>query len=485
MFFLKNSNKSANDLLISCAFPPQSDTSGLVMSKRIISENLFVDVIQNDGGNNYEFNEYLDNYIDNRYILDIKGKENSIDFIFEFVEKGLEALNESGKHYDNVISRAQFMCNHFLGFEYKIINPDINWEAEFSDPIELSIYSGKQKTSKEFIIDNKDYIDKINSQIIQFNKKNNSNLKLLENPNHMAHLIEYITFIFADTIIFTNENQREVMLDGFSEELKEIVLNKSEIKPHPTLESKFYNIKNVEIDMDENYINLAYFGSYYYVRHFESLFYAFESLNHKYKDKLRFHFFTDYDDFLNIVINDLTIKDSIVIHKPLGFFDFLNATQKFDILIINDTVTENTFKINPFLPSKYSDYIGSTSDIWTIYEDGSPVSKLDAKYKSSMNDYKTSCDVLINILKEYGYDDPDYSFSDNFYEKRINQLNFISGREYDKKEKYFKKVKELKKQNRELKKEISHLREENKRITSSTKGENYKNPLRKLNSIFK
>ena len=43
----------------------------------------------------------------------------------------------------------------------------------------------------------------------------------------------------------------------------------------------------------------------------------------------------------------------------LVFFEFLNLTTKFDCLIVNDANTKDYKEINPYLPSKLSDYLGS------------------------------------------------------------------------------------------------------------------------------
>lgn len=318
----------------------------------------------------------------------------------------------------------------------------------------------EMKNYPRAILDNQEYIDKLNEKIEEFNRDNNTNFKGLDNPSNTFFMAEYLTFIFADKIIFTNENQMEVMLSVYDDELEEVVRNKSKIEVHPTIDKRFYNFKDCEIKLDDDCINIAYFGTYYYIRHFESLFYAFEALNHKYKDKIRLYFFTSRDELLKITTSNLKISNNIIIKKPIEYFEFLNATTKFDILLINDTITKDHFKVNPYLPSKYSDYIGSGSDIWGICEEGSILSKKELKYKSSMTDYQSSCEVLIEILNEYGYNDPDYYFEDKVYEKRINELNWRFGFEFDDKNRYYSRYNKLKNKNKKLQDKNKKLQDE-------------------------
>ena len=167
-----------------------------------------------------------------------------------------------------------------------------------------------------------------------------------------------------------------------------------------------------------------------------------------------------------------SLEENIILRKPLRYFEFLNATTQFDVLLINDTITKDFYKINPYLPSKLSDYKGSLIDIWAIYENGSVLSTQDVRYKSSMTDYTQSTKVLVDILKDNGYDDESYTLNDSVYENRITQLNLTMKKEVNAKNRYRRQIKKLKKENKRLK-------EENEKILSSNSWKITK-PLRKL-----
>ena len=115
-----------------------------------------------------------------------------------------------------------------------------------------------------------------------------------------------------------------------------------------------------------------------------------ESLNHEYNEKIRLYLFINDKKLIKRLASSLAVKNNIKIKKPLEYLEFLNATTKFDVLIVNDLLTHDNFDVNPYLPSKLSDYLGSQSDIWAISEPGSSLSKYDAKYKSDINDFTSS-----------------------------------------------------------------------------------------------
>lgn len=446
---------SLSDLVISYFFPPRSETAGLVMAKRMISENIICDVIQGPGGDDADIDSIVSDNIERRTVLDIKGEVDSVDFIREFVKRGMESIE---KDYDTVYSRAQILSNHFLALEYKLAHQESKWIAEFSDPLLLYIYTGKVKDFTRAKLTDTAYISKINGAIESYNNANSTSFELLDNPANTFRMAEYLTFIFADKIIFTNENQRSVMLDQYSDEIKKLVLDKSQIKPHPTLEYKYYQIKDYDINLDKDSINIAYFGSYFVIRHFESLFNAYEALNHKYKDKIKLYFFTPETELLKILTDGLEISQNIIFKKPINYLEFLNACTKFDILLINDSITKGNFKINPYLPSKLSDYLGCEGDIWAICEKESPTSKIDLKYMSYMDDYGSSADVLVNILKDYNYDDGNYTLKDNVYERRINSLNWAIGELASKNRNYESQITRLKNENQKLKEKSDELK---------------------------
>ena len=439
------------ELVISYYFPPSDNISGIVLSKRIINNNKQVDVITTSHGESF-----VDEYVKNRFVVDINHPKDSPKAIFEFIDKSMDIIDNE---YESVVSRSWEMSNHFLALEYKFKNPDTYWKAEFSDPL-LHDIDNKINTKKKHKIDDEEFFSHVNREIQEL-----GDFPLLENLSSTFFTIEYLTFLFADEIIFTNANQRDLMLKQFPIDLTDYVFKKSTISPHPSLPGQYYHKSKSDVELDSECINIAYFGEWYYgKRHFESIFYALDSLNHKFKDKIRFYIFISNEKLLN----DLKVSDNIIVKKPLDYLTFLNATTKFDILLVNDLSTKDSWQLNPYLPSKVSDYMGSTSDIWAITEKGSSLDLMDLKYKSDIYNYSTSADVLVQILEDRGFVDNEYTLNDDYYVKRLTYLNELLEKSYNKNE-------NLKKENRQMKNKIRELSSQDKKIIKTFK--NIKNKL--------
>lgn len=431
-----------DELYVSFLFPPYDDVSGVTVFKRILNNKRPVDILQKSfNSSNKNFNDY-NKYVNDRIFVDCDCELDEPKCIFKLVKKSMKLIK---KDYKKIYSRSWLMQNHFIALEYKFLNPKVFWSAEFSDPLILNI-SNKVRKNKRLRIDNSKFVEKVNKNIIDLNKRHDSSFSFIENNSSVFYIAEYLTYLFADEIIFTNENQQKVMLNQFPEDLQKFILKKSIIKRHPTLDEEYYHLKSADLNLDEDCVNIAYFGrDYYGQRHFESLFYSIESLNHKYKDKIKIYFFIDNVKLIEKLISPLKSKDNFIIQKPFKYFEFLNATTKFDVLLVTDVVTRDVWPINPYLPSKLSDYMGSSTDIWGLCEKGSTLSKTDLKYKSIIDDFASSRSILVEILNYYGFRDDSHSFSDDYFTERLTALNKLYESE-------FKRSVKLKKENRFLKK---------------------------------
>lgn len=465
-----NDKDIADELIISYSFPPSKDVGGMMLAKRCIVENKHVDVIQANVRENkdFEFNKYIDEYINERILIDIKCKFSSdLDCIFNFVDKSVVEL-EKREAYKKIYSFVWKLPSNFLALEYKLKHPDTYWTAEFSDPLLYDTFNKKRGINKPKIEDPK-FLNKTNAAITELNKRENTNFELLENDANLFMVAEYIAYIFANEIVFTNENQRKIMLEQFPVDVEDFVMKKSVVNSYPTLPKEFYNIKNYEEDFDSSMINLGFFGRIYSQRHFESIFNAFEILNHKYKDRLQFYFYTDEKHLINKITKSLEIHNNVHVKNRVEYLDFLSLINKLDILIINDLITKDCFDVNPYMPSKFSDYRGSDSRIWAICEKGSSLEKADAEYKSYIDDYKSNVDILVEILNDYSFGDESYGLSDEYEYllERITELNIIIDEDNKRIKRNRSELKKLKKINEELEKENKKLNNENKEILSS------------------
>ena len=436
-----------DELYVSFLFPPYDDVSGITVFKRILNNKRPVDILQRSFNSSDDSFKDFNQYINDRISVDCDCELDSPECIFKMVDKSIELLK---KDYKKIYSRSWMMQNHFIALEYKFLHPEVFWRAEFSDPLILNI-SNKVRKNKRLNIDNQPFIDNVNAEIVRLNDALDASFSLIENNSSIFYAAEYLTYLFADELIFSNENQRKIMINQFPEELQKFIMQKSVIEMHPTLDEEYYQLKTVDLNLDDDCINIAYFGrDYYGQRHFESLFYSMESLNHEFKDKLKIHIFIEDVGLIEKLISPLQSRNNFIVRKPLKYFDFLNASTQFDVLIVSDVTTRGVWPFNPYLPSKLSDYLGSKTDIWALCEKGSTLSSFDLKYKSNIADFNDCRSQLIRILEDNDFKDDDSSFDDEYFLQRLTDLNRLYELEFKRNSKLQKENRSLKKMNKEI-----------------------------------
>ncbi|WP_407453240.1 hypothetical protein [Methanobrevibacter sp.] len=428
---IKELDNEVEELYITSRFPPLTDVSGIVFSKRIIDAGKKVDVVCSDidGDKDEDFNNLINNFIEDKIVIDGIYPVNSIPCIKYFIEEGLKKISELGRKYTKVVSRAWTVESHFLALEYKLQNPDVFWTAEFSDPISLD-FNNDFRGNRPFKY-NEEFFSTINEHISDINKKEFGDnvdryFPEIKNGDELYLLVEYLPYLFADVVRFTNENQRKIMLDSIPIDINDFVLNKSEVLKHPISDNEFYTLRESSYNVNKNYLNFAYFGTYVGKRHLEYLFKSLEELTDEVRHKIKLHMFVPNPEVLKANVYNLNISRNIEIGGKLPVLEFLNLTTKMDVLIVNDTMTEGVFDINPFLPSKLADYLGSGRDIWIICEKGSVMDSYDVKYKSYINDYESSRDVLGKIIRDkLGQEDVFNVLDSDYYQDRLTNLNNV------------------------------------------------------------
>lgn len=465
----EDNKKEAEDLVIAAKFPPVTSTSGIVFAKRILNDRKAIDLVQGrfEGALDEEFNQVLEDLIDNRIVIDMSPYSDAVDNSEKFRKDGMKAIESLNKEYKTLKTRCFPTTNHFLAFEYKLNHPDTPWIAEFSDPIRVNIENKRRGKHESYHYKNEEFLNRINSKIKDLNKANNKDFPLIEKGETVYFIAEYLAYLFADKIIFTNPNQQEIMLSGFPYDVEDFVLEKSEIKIHPTLSEEYYHIKETDYEVDDECINLGYFGTYLAKRNFETLFYSMESLDDDLKHKVKLHLFISDDEDggnLNNVIKNLDIHKDIIINDKVPLFEFLNITTKLDVLLVNDTLTKGYFKVNPFLPSKYSDYLGSGNDIWAICEENSVLDRLDIKYKSYIDDYQSTREALYSIIEDkfnIKLDTPsseeELLRQNNYLKSRVNYLNQAVANASSSNKGKDNQIKKLKKENSKLKRKNNEI----------------------------
>ncbi|SDL25452.1 glycosyltransferase [Lacicoccus qingdaonensis] len=365
-------------LIVSYCFPPYSDTSATVISKRLIQNNKVVDVVSNNMNKirNKEpsLNNMIKPLVGEKTIVNTQASFSNMFYLNSYVNKAFSTFLNNEDKYRNVYSRAMFPISHIPPLFMKIIKPEIKWIAEFSDPLLIDIESNIRHSDMQ----NEMFVESLkNGMLGPFSKYVDNNL---------FNLSELIPFALADNLVFTNNNQLEYMISRFTKKEKEFIREKSVIQEHPTLDKDFYYLEDVKINNDEALINIAYFGNFYSNRNYDNFIKLINTLNKNGKYFFTLHIYTNLDAFTNDDIEFLE-DNQIFVYPYLPFGKFLNVTTKYDILLVNDTQVNNQKLNNPYLPSKMSDYLGSGTPILAITEENSILSNMESpqlyKLKSS------------------------------------------------------------------------------------------------------
>lgn len=393
--------KISENLVISYCFPPYVDTAGVVTAKRIWENGNPVDVISNqmDKIRKKELSLFgiSENLIGESIVLSAPAAFSNWNAIKVFAEQALLAIEkqeQSKGFYKSVYSRAMWPGSHFAAACYKAKRSEVKWIAEFSDPLLINIDGNDRKDPLE--IKHLKALGIIDYLI--------SNGLSVPNDPRLFYWCEYLPYVMADELIFTNENQLIYMLDNFPD--KDIIRNishKFKIKPQPTLNKKFYNIVNTDYKMDINKINIGYFGAFYSKRGLDEVFNSFMLLDSQEKLRFHFHIFTEQGEKIKLLENYDKIKNFITVSDYIPYLDFLNLCTKMSILFVNDSITNGFKNINPYLPSKLSDYLGSEVPIWAACEKDSILYKImslnDKGFTSIIKNETSYLKVLRSMLE--------------------------------------------------------------------------------------
>ncbi len=363
-------SKLSETFFISFCFAPWSDTAGIVAGKRIIERGEPTDVIsanlQSVRSRDESIQQVSAPFVGLHREINLSNVSFSGEVcVREFTEKTLNLFTHAnqGKKYKKIYSRAMWPASHFAAAAIKAKNPDIFWTAEFSDPLLLDIFA-KERSGE--ISEN--WLMKIGIKKEADRKEGND-----FHSESLFCWAEYTAYALADEIVFTNENQMEYMLNQEWIPINpDKIIKKSKILKHPTPEKHLYEIEDLKIPLDRGKINIAYFGNFYKSRGLEDV---IEAIRKKSTGcgKFSLHIFTSNPEETEIKIGESGLEGVVFARSYLPYLEFLSACTHFDYLLVNDAKTNGTKPLNPYLPSKLSDYLGASRPIWAITEIGSPM----------------------------------------------------------------------------------------------------------------
>lgn len=402
-------------------FVPFADTGASVASKRIRQFGGAVDVLScsSIGKKTTDFTPYRISrpYMRQATTLPIGPAWASWEPQYEFVRMALEEIQReesNGTEYDFIYTRAMWVPSHYAGALKKLQNPGIEWIAEFSDPLSLDVegIARAEHPPKNH--------ESFNKLINAFEEKFGA---VPDSQRGIFRMAELLSYAFADRIIFTNDLQMQTMLGHIDDaKLRERVSKHAEVSNHPTLPRPYYASSEVALQLDPELIHLGYFGQFYATRGLGDITRAMRMLPAGLSDRIKLHVFTTYvpedaggsrpagmdrklyESYVQRTLDALGssgLDEQIELHPALPYLEFLSVLDHFDYLIVNDAKSGEHHMVNPYLPSKYGDYKGSTGKIWALCEEGSCLDNSQVHAKSRLGDTNAVRRLLIDVLSKH------------------------------------------------------------------------------------
>lgn len=385
---------AAKELAILYAAPPFLDTGGFVSARRLAARGEAYDAVVQDMGNHRPRDDRSADLVsrDLGRVMVARGPVSAGAWpgIEQYCRSGMAQIdaaeNEKGE-YRSVYSRSMWVAPAVLAAWYKVRHPNVPWTAEFSDPLSLRT-NGLRRPD---LLPHDPIIDEITLGI--------RNLGLPGPPSGLFFdAAEWMVYSLADRIIFTNENQRELMLSAYPEQsIVPAVRERSSIEHHPVPEERLYEMGEVHPDLPRGRTTIGYFGTFYDVRGVGDLVDPLSHLTQEDRDLVAVLIFTPKPDVIRKQLAAHPAADAITVLPALGYFDFLATARQLDWLVVADTHRAENFPVSPYLPSKYADYRGSGTRIWGIVDEGSVLSTQPLDARSPLGDLAAAADVMRRI----------------------------------------------------------------------------------------
>jgi hypothetical protein len=386
----------ARDLAVCYCFPPYLDTSGVVAAKRLRARGLVTDVVSQDLSG-LRTRDPGSVRIADEVLARVRLVQGAASFsewsaVSAFAEQTWEAVLEWEAlqgHYHSVYSRAMAMNSHYAAALVKLRRPGIEWIAEFSDPLKINALGEERAGGVE-----DDWLSQeLRAGMQAAGHEVGEQVALFD-------WVERITYALADRIVFTNPSQMEMML-GYCPEPALVARARSiaEITQHPVLPRRFYEQSSTTLDRHRDAVHLAYFGVFYSTRDLGDVVQALVRLRQPERDRVRLHVFTSNPDKLTLEVVRMGLAGVVHVHPFVPVLDFLRLTTQFDVLVVNDAATASHHALNPYLPSKVADYVGSGTPIWAICEPGSALSTMQLAHRSTLGDVDEALTVLRSLIR--------------------------------------------------------------------------------------
>lgn len=365
-------------LVVAYNFPPFNDGSAVTVAKRIVLDDRRVDVISADlsayRSRDPSLWELIEPYVGFHFLARSLVSFTRWESVRDFVDLGSEILDFRGSRYESVYSRSMWPHSHFLAALVRTRSKARFWEAEFSDPILWTVEGGRRSSPALPPIG---YCQEILSAVTAQQRR------FLVSHRSLLEWAQFVPFFVADKLVFTNEQQCEVMIGDVPEEFREELKDKSVISPHPTLPATHYS---ADVSAPSEYLRIGYFGNFYPNRGAGEFLEAWSSMPQDEASRICLDIYSTTAESVRRAATALGLGDQVRVRHPLPFRDFLRRSSEYSALLVTDISTGPFPVASPFLPSKVSDYRGSPTPIMAVTLPGSPLDQLTFRWKAHSGD---------------------------------------------------------------------------------------------------
>ena len=321
-----------------------------VVTFKATSDPTFEKLVKKDP----KFNKIHLHYVDVDWKeLDINSHNFNIfkikKYIKMYIKKSMELFEKN--NYDSIFSFSVPNYTHIAAYEIKKKYKDkIKWFASFSDPISNNLYIEEFKKGK------------FKTKILYYLLKMVSYRDEYQNKS-----LEY-----SDYLIFISDALKNHYINGNKEyNKKSIIYPITYVKEWPNYQ-KLTEVSKNKDDLKDNKIVFAHFGNIYGLRKIDKF---LEALNELIKEKkidpkkIEIHQYGDVD---KNQINLFKDSEVLFVHDRIDYDKCIELMKKSDVLLIFDTIVDEN-EIQPFLPSKITDYLLTNKPIFAVTTKNSPL----------------------------------------------------------------------------------------------------------------
>lgn len=374
-------------LLLSYNFPPFADASAITAAKRAYLSGKQWNVVSNTMSTirrtDAQLLQLSGPAVATHTVLDDPPVFSAWSGMKAYCDHGLEAIAQIEVVHGpqtQVYSRALWPASHLLAARYVTsCTPRPRWVAEFSDPLRRDA-AGEERITP----------DAPGAVVAALRNRLDDAGFAHPTVDSVFAWAEHVAFAFADEIVFTNPHQVTYMLSYLEDDrLRDRVRRKAVISPHPTLPAHFYSLFPPARTPVDGKVNIGYFGTFYPNRGLGDLFTALASLDGSVRDRLAVQLHSPANPDLSRAIGEHGLSQVVTRHDELPYLSMLGTLTGFDCLLVMDADTEtgpHRRVINPYLPSKVSDYVGAGVPIWSLVEPGSILSRQPTRYHNRRGD---------------------------------------------------------------------------------------------------